>query len=356
MSQNQAPADVDSSADSRTAVGDSPWSRVRSFVTSRWFVKSAFLVFFVYSCVQLFRFAAWARGEGPFVPRPEAPAGLLPVGHFTSFFAWVRGGGWDTLLPAGLVIIIAAITVSLLFRRGFCGWICPVGTVWEAFAALGRKLMGGRNLRLPKWLDLIGRGFRFVLAALVVTFLFSVSIAEAVGFRALPYMMIADLKTIGMMIEPIYLLVILLVGVVSMLIGPIWCRYACPVGGMYAAVAVASPCAVRRDAETCIQCGRCTKSCHAFCEPDKRITVRDTECDGCMDCVKVCPVDGCLEAKAFSRVSVAPWVWPVLVVGLWLAIYGVASLTGNWKSSVSPDQFRAIINSGVLEQSSMPQQ
>jgi len=280
----------------------------------------------------------------------------LPVGHFMSFFAWIRGGGWDALLPAGLVIIIAAVSVSLLFRRGFCGWICPVGTVWEACAALGRKLLGGRNVRLPKWLDIAGRAFRFVLAAAVVAILVSVPIAEAVGFRSLPYMMIADLKTIGLMLTPVYLLVILLAGVVSILFGPVWCRYLCPVGGMYAAVAVASPCSVHRDADTCINCSRCTASCHAYCEPEKVASVRDTECDGCMECVKACPVDDCLTARAFTKVHIAPWVWPVLVVGLWLTIYGIAAVTGNWKSPVAPDEFKAIINSGLLEQSSMPQQ
>jgi polyferredoxin len=103
--------------------------RILDLVTRRMVVRSVFLVFFVGACVQLLLFVRWAGGGDVFVPRPEAVAGLLPVGHYTSFFAWVRGGGWDTLLPAGLVIIIAAITVSLLFKRGFCGWICPVGTV-----------------------------------------------------------------------------------------------------------------------------------------------------------------------------------------------------------------------------------
>jgi polyferredoxin len=356
MSHQSSPAETDSTeapGEARTGID---LIRIRDIATSRWFSKTAFLVFFVYACVQLFRFAAWARGEGPYVARPEAPAGLLPVGHFTSFFAWVRGGGWDPLLPAGLVIIIGAVAVSVLFRRGFCGWICPVGTVWEACAALGRKLLGGRNIRLPKWLDIAGRVFRFVFAAAVVALLMMVPVAEAVDFRALPYMMVADLKTLGMMIQPIYLLVILLAGVISVLFGPVWCRYLCPVGGMYAGLATASPCAVHRDAETCIQCGRCSASCHAFCEPDKVTTVRNTECDGCMDCVKACPVHDCLTARAFSRVRIAPWVWPLLVVGLWLAIYGIAAVTGNWKSPVSPEEFKAIINSGILEQSSMPQQ
>lgn len=72
--------------------------RLFDFATSRVFVRSAFLVFFVGICVQLMLFVRWAKGEDTFVPRPEAVAGLLPIGHFTSFFAWVRGGDWDTML------------------------------------------------------------------------------------------------------------------------------------------------------------------------------------------------------------------------------------------------------------------
>lgn len=330
-------------------------SSLLDLVTSRWFVKSSFLLFFVYACVQLFRFTAWARGTGPYVDRPEAPAGLLPIGHFTSFFGWVRGGGWDTYLPAGLVIILGAFAVSLVFRRGFCGWICPVGTVWEGFSAVGRKVLG-RNFALPKWLDIAGRVVRFGLAALIVYVLMNVSVREAVDFRTLPYMWTADIKILGIMIEPVYLLVVLIVGIVSALIGPLWCRYLCPVGGMYCAAAALSPTAVARDEDKCIACGKCAKACHAYCRPDVVHTVRDTECDGCMDCVKACPVDGCLEAKAFGRFSIAPWVWPLLVVALWLGIFGAAKLTGNWDSSLRPEQFQAVIQAGVLEQSSMPKQ
>jgi polyferredoxin len=328
---------------------------VVSRILSRWVVKGAFFAYFFYTCVQLFRFAAWARDEGSFVPRPEAPAGLLPVGHFTSFFGWVRGGGWDTLLPAGLVIIIGAVAISLLFKRGFCGWICPVGTVWEAFALLGRKLFG-RNLKVPRWLDLAGRGFRYVLTGLVVVWLgLLVPVAVAVEFRSLPYMAIADIKTLTVMIQPAYLAVVLFAGVVSMFFGPVWCRYLCPVGGMYSAIGVLSPCAVTRDDETCIHCSKCTKACHAFVEVEKAATVRDTECDGCMDCVKACPVDGCLEAKAAGRVKIAPWVWPLLVVGVWLAIWGGAKVTGHWDTGISNDAFKQVINSGIIDRPSTPQ-
>lgn len=325
-------------------------TRAHRVLTSRWLVKGAFFVLFVWLASRLLAFAAWARGEGPFVPRPEAVAGILPVGHFTSFFAWLKGGGWDTLLPAGLVIIIAALATSLLFKRGFCGWICPVGTLWEGAAAIGRRLLGGRNIRLPRWLDIAGRGFRYVLGFGFFAFVGMVSIPEAVGFRELPYMWVADIKIIEGFGQPIFLIVILFASALSMLLGPVWCRYACPLGALYSAVGLASPCAVKRDGQTCIDCGKCTRVCHAFVDVQHAATVHAAECDGCMDCVKVCPVEGALEARAFGRMRIAPWVWPLLVVGLWFAIYLVAKLTGNWDTTIPVDVFRQVIGSGLLEQ------
>lgn len=323
--------------------------RIIDVITSRWFVKGAFLALFVWLSARLLAFAAWARGEGPYVHRPEAVAGILPVGHFTSFFAWLKGGGWDTLLPAGLVIIIAAITTSLLFKRGFCGWICPVGTIWEAAASFGRKLLGA-NVRLPRWLDVAGRVLRYVLGVVFFGLLALVSVEEAVGFRTLPYMWTADLKIISGFGAPLFIVVAALAFIVSMLLGPVWCRWVCPLGALYSALGVASPCAVTRDAETCISCGRCTRSCHAFVDVEHASTVRAPECDGCMDCVKVCPVEGCLEARAAGRIRIAPWVWPLLVVGVWFAIYAVAKLTGNWDTTIPDETFRQIIRSGLLEQ------
>jgi polyferredoxin len=317
-------------------------------LNSRWFVKGAFLALFVGLTVRLLAFAAWARGEGAYVERPEAVAGILPVGHFTSFFAWLKGGGWDTLLPAGLVIILAALATSLLLKRGFCGWICPVGTVWEGAAALGRRLLG-KNVRMPRWLDIAGRGLRYVIGFGFFAFVGLVSIPEALGFRELPYMWVADIKIIEGFGSPLFIAVALLVFVASMLLGPVWCRYACPLGALYSVVGLASPCAVRRDAETCIDCSRCTTVCHAFVDVQHSGTVRAPECDGCMDCVEVCPVDGCLEARVAGRARIAPWVWPIAVVVLWFGILGVAKVTGNWDTAIPDDVFRQVINSGLLE-------
>jgi polyferredoxin len=325
--------------------------RLRDMILSRMVVRGVFLLYFVVICLRLVAFTRWARGEGPYVPRPEAVAGLLPVGHFTSFFAWLRGGGWDPLLPAGLVIIVAAVTLSLLLKRGFCGWICPLGTLWEMGALAGRRLLGGRNVRPPRWLDLTGRALRYAFSAVILVWLLMVPLAEAVGFRKLPYMWTADIKILSGFASPVFLTLFGLAFVVSMLFGPVWCRYLCPLGGWYGVLGLLSPCAVERDARSCVNCSRCTKVCHAFVDVEntpKRVWA--PECDGCMDCVRVCPVPGALEARAAGRVRIAPWVWAAIVVSLWLAIYAGAKVTRNWDTSIPLETFRAVITSGQLEQ------
>lgn len=327
-----------------------PIERVVRVLTGRWVVKGVFLAFFVWSCVSLWRFAEWARGNGPYVPRPESVAGILPVGHFTSFFAWLKGGGWDTILPAGLVIIIGAIVTSLLFKRGFCGWICPVGTIWEAAAALGRRMMGGHNVRLPRYLDIAGRAVRYVLAFAAFAFVAQVSLEEALWFRELPYMWVADIKILEGFFSPVFMAVIALAFVLSMLLGPLWCRWLCPLGALYSLFGMASPCTVVREESTCIHCHRCTEVCHAFVDVEHANDVRAAECDGCMDCVRECPVEGCLTARVVRRMVIPAWAWPVLVVGVWVGIYGVAKATGNWDTSLSVDTFVQVIRSGLLEE------
>mgnify|MGYP001792034116 CR=1 FL=1 len=59
---------------------------------------------------------------------------------------------------------------------------------------------------------------------------------------------------------------------------------------------------------------------------------------------------GALEAKAFGGLRIAPWVWPLLVVGLWLAIYTGTNLTGNRHTTTPVETFKQVITSGTLEQ------
>jgi Pyruvate/2-oxoacid:ferredoxin oxidoreductase delta subunit len=141
-----------------------------------------------------------------------------------------------------------------------------------------------------------------------------------------------------------------------MLFSPVWCRYLCPLGGWYSALGMASACAVHRDDTACTHCQKCTKVCHALVDVEHaKGRVWAPECDGCMDCVRHCPAPGALEARVLGRWRIAAWVWPLLVVAVWLAIYTGAKITGNWDTTIPPARFQQAVQSGILGQSSMPQ-
>lgn len=313
--------------------------RVLGRIGPRLLVRGAFLAYFVYISIRLLQFRAWALGTGEFVPRPEAVAGILPIGSYMSFFLWLKTGFFDPVLPAGIIIIIGALATSLLFKRGFCGWICPVGTVWEASAWLGRKVLGRDNLRPPRWLDLGIRGLRYAIAGTFMFWLAAVSVEEAMGFQQLPYYAVVDAKMLLLFGAPLYLAVIALAFVGMMLFGNVWCRYLCPLGGVYGACGVASPTTVVRDAEKCIDCGKCAKICHAAVPVDTLKSVRAPECDGCQDCVRICPAEGALTPRLFGRFKMRWWMWPLGVVVLWLGIYAVAVATGNWQTQMPVEVF-----------------
>lgn len=69
-----------------------------------------------------------------------------------------------------------------------------------------------------------------------------------------------------------------------------------------------------------------------------------------MECVRACPAPGALEARVGGQWRIPAWVWPLLVVGVWLLIYGVAKLTHNWDTTIPSSVFKQVIDSGVLQQ------
>jgi polyferredoxin len=323
----------------------------------RGIVRGAFLVFFVYLCVRLWLFALWATGAGTLhVSRPEAVAGLIPIGAFMSFFLWLKTGIFDAVVPAGIVIIIGALALSIALKRGFCGWICPVGTVWEAAAGLGRfvrrRISGapkwmGRKLPVPRWLDMALRGVRYAVSVMLLFWLAAVPAAEAIGFQKLQYYAAADVKILSYFVHmPLWYFGFgATVAVGSLLFGNVWCRYMCPLGGLYGAAGCASACTVVRDAEKCIDCGMCAKACHADVAVDTARSVRAPECDGCADCVLACPKRGALTVRVFGRFQLPWWALPTLAVAVWFGIYGVALLTGHWHSALPESYFVQAVRS-----------
>lgn len=316
---------------------------ILSRVTPRAWVRTGFLLFFLFSCWQLWRYYQWALGNGEYVARPEATAGLVPLGAIMSLVAWLKAGVFDPVMPAALVIIIAAVVVSVLLKRGFCGWVCPVGTLAAVAGWAGRFLNRGRYRRMPRWLDITLRIPKYVMAAYLVGWVAMMPAETALQFQLIPYYATSDLKILYGLLHPAWGYWALggFVALTTVAIGTnTWCRYLCPLGAIYGAASLGSMTTIDRDPSACIDCNACTKACAARIDVATTTrSIRDPECDGCQDCTRVCPSPGALNVRVGARMAgfTMPWqFWPAFIVTIWLFIWAIALVTGHWDQGL-PD-------------------
>src|SRR5260370_20404095 len=97
--------------------------------------------------------------------RPPGVEGWLPIASLMNLKVLLTSGQMPRLHPAGMFLLIAFLAASWIFRKSFCGWLCPVGTASEYLWRLGRHTFG-RNFRLPRKLDVGLRRPKYLLLAL----------------------------------------------------------------------------------------------------------------------------------------------------------------------------------------------
>src|ERR1035441_1578089 len=103
--------------------------------------------------------------------------GWLPIAGLMNFKFFLLTGHVPAIHPAAMFLLIAFLLMSLLLKKAFCAWLCPVGTLSESLWKLGRRVLG-RNQRLPLWADLPLRGMKYLLLGFFV-FVIGAMSAEA---------------------------------------------------------------------------------------------------------------------------------------------------------------------------------
>ena len=188
--------------------------------------------------------------------------------------------------------------ICLLIPRGFCGYVCPMGTLIDLCDwVVGRRVPWFR-------LSVVGRWSRlkyYVLAVTLVAALFGVLLSGFVAAipmitRAAAYL-ITPLQTaaergwhqvpplgIGQFVSIGLLLAVLGLG----LLRPrFWCAYVCPTGALFS-VANLLRLTTRGVTSDCIGCGKCVDVCpFDAIKPD--FSTRGTDCTFCQTCGGVCP-------------------------------------------------------------------
>ena len=132
--------------------------------------------------------------------------------------------------------------------------------------------------------------------------------------------------------------------VLSTLYENFWCRYLCPYGGLLGLFSIISPFKITRNQTSCIQCGKCTRSCPSHILVEQADRVWSPECTGCLSCIQQCPVKETLTFKApQGRLSLSPKILALVLLGSWALVIIIAKFTGHWESSMSMEMYKRLL-------------
>jgi polyferredoxin len=205
-------------------------ARRRRIEWSRHLVQGGFLL-----TVALigWEFARWVHGleAGRLVgERPPGVEAFLPIAALLSLRHLVTTGEVHPVHPAGLAILLLVVGISVLAKKAFCSWVCPVGTLSEMLAGLSQRLFR-RKLKLPRPVDLPLRSLKYLLLAFFVyAVFFQMGPAAVADFLDSPYNRVADVKMLFFFerLSPFALKTLLGLMGLSVVVPYFWCRHLCP--------------------------------------------------------------------------------------------------------------------------------
>jgi polyferredoxin len=297
----------------------------------------AFFALNVWIGVQFYLFVRYYEtgGRSAWASRPPGVEGWLPIASLMNLKVLLATGEMPRLHPAGMFLLIAFLAMSWLFRKSFCGWLCPVGAVSEYLWRIGQQTFG-RTFRLPRRLDIGLRSLKYILLGLFMYAVASMSVPAIRAFLEGPYGIIDDVKMLNFFrfLGVAGGVAVALLVLASVFVQNFWCRYLCPYGALLGLASLASPLRIRRDTSLCIDCGKCAKACPSALPVDRLISIRSAECTGCLECVASCPAAGALFMAAPRGRRVPAWAIAAGVAVLFLGICGYAQRSGYWRTDL----------------------
>lgn len=244
--------------------------------------------------------------------REKIPADVfLMIDPLVSLSTAVAARSWVWSLICAAVILI----VCVLIPRGFCGYVCPLGSLIDLFdwavskrvkrfrvpangwwvhvkyyllvlvmlAAVGGVLLSGFVAAIP----VITRGFLFIGEPLQSGVLR--------GWHLVPAMNAGQWFSIALFVA------VLLLGLLK---PRFWCRYVCPSGAVFS-LGNFFRLSERKVESSCIHCNKCVTVCpFDAIKPD--FTTRTSDCTLCQTCGGVCPTHAIKFVERWNTVDLKP--------------------------------------------------
>jgi len=208
-----------------------------------------------------------------------------PFGGVEAAYTYLREGNLTCSLGVSNFYILAGVLLStVLLRRAFCGYMCPIGTISEWLGAAATRL-GVRPAKVPRAIDRTLSLLKY--GALAVILYFTWRAGELI-FRGF---------------DPCYALIsrhgeditfwayVVAGGIVlgSLFVTIPFCRWLCPLAAVLNLFSRFGLTRIKRDEAVCTDCGKCARACPMAIPVDVLSEVTVARCTSCLSCVDACP-------------------------------------------------------------------
>ena len=192
------------------------------------------------------------------------------------------------------------MTVGLFLGRFVCGWLCLFGLIQELLYKIPT-----RKIKIPERIDKPLRYLKYVMLAVMVIglpLLYRTSYGAGMPFfceficpvgtleGGIPLVLMNEnlWSALGV-IYVIKVTILMLFVLSSIFIYRPFCKYICPLGAFYALFQKVSLVQLSINKTSCINCGKCAKTCGMNVDPSK--VPNSAECIRCGECLRSCPVN-----------------------------------------------------------------
>jgi len=315
------------------------------------------ILFFITTLIIGYRFYQFAavleQGMIPDVQRPPGVEAFLPISALVSLKYFALTHVVNEIHPSGLLIFLFVMLTSLLVKKSFCSWVCPIGFLSEILSQVHYRFFK-KGLQLNLLADYFLRSLKYLLLAFFLfTILYTMNHIALEKFVFSSYNIVADIKMLKFFtdISLTALVSILVIGILSLIIRYFWCRYLCPYGALLGVSGFLSPFKVRRDSGTCTNCKKCDKACPSFIVISKKNTIVSDECFACGKCVDACPeADTLFISLPGKKFKLPPWAIAGMVVFVFLGGSLLARGAGLWHNQVSNQSYlMAMLENNLID-------
>ncbi len=270
-------------------------------------IQGAFFVLFLV----LFYWVSWPYGGRDYAATRSSKEVVdaelfLALDPLVSITTAIAGRTWVWSLGFAAVMLLSGVIIP----RGFCGYLCPLGTLIDLFdGTIGKRVTRFRVKDDGWWVHLKYYVLVGTVAASCAGVLVSGFVA-AIPVLTRGLLFLFEPAQIGVLrafylVPPMnaghFFSLALFVGVLGLgLLRPrFWCRYVCPTGAVFS-VGNLFRATERKVESSCINCNKCVEIC-PFDAIKADFTTRTNDCTLCQTCGGVCPTQAIKFVQRWDR-------------------------------------------------------